>query len=733
MDYQPTENHQQSETLTFTDYYRGLLKRKWLILLVFVSVLFISVVVTIRSPKIYEAVATVEIDLQADQVLSDVNDVYKLGDVSYWDNKSYFETQYQILHSRRVALAVVERLHLDRDLAFLGLDEIEDEAELAELLEEADPAETLLLNLIIEPVTDSRLALIRYRGTDPQQATTIANAVAEAYIEQNLERKTSSARSAISWLSEQVDELKSKLEESERALYEFKKENDILSTDMDERVNITGTRLSELYSETRRAETEYVKLKAQYESMQRIMPEEDVERIASMTVLQSPLIKDLKVEYVRLQNQYSELLQVYKERHPDVLQVKSQLDRTKENLRSEVRAIINGVRAEFEASRTTFLAIQSELDKVKDQAKLLTLKQVEYNRLLREKESNQGLFQQVLVRLKEIDLSSMLEVNNIRMLDEAKVPIKPIRPRVKLNLALGFMLALIFSVGLAVLLEILDKTLKNAADIGRYLKVPLLGVVPQVKVDQQLLEQNIPNVVDRYAFLRPKSSLAECCRSIRTNINFVSPGKPLRRILVTSASPREGKTTIVSNIGITMANLGRKVLILDTDMRRPRLHKAFNMKNEYGLSNIIMGTMNEAEAVRKTEIENLTILTCGPIPPNPAELVGSERFKTIIDNLSAMYDMVILDSPPVIAVADSLILSNLVDGVVMIVKSGKTLRDVAIQAKRSLTDVKANLLGAIINDLDLDSKEYGSHYYYYYHRYGYYNTDKETQAETASS
>ncbi len=713
------------------DYYRAVWKRKWLVLSIFVSVSFLAALYTIRQPKIYEAIATVEIDQQADRILN-VSDVHELGSTGYWDSSIYLETQYKIIQSNRVARMVVENLHLDRDLAFLGLANVEDQEKLAEGLEKADPVEIFKKNLQVDPIPDSRLVCIRYRGTDPQLITTIANEVANSFITQNLERKLVSTRNALNWLQEQVRDLREELEKSERALYEFKKANEILSTSMTDKVNLTGSRLEALSSHLSQVEAKYIASKAKMESLETMVSKNSLETVASTELMNDPLIRELKVTISRLENDYTELLKRYKEKHPDVVSVKSKLDEARTGLKREIQNNLSGVRAEHLATQKEVRMINDQLDELKRQAKELTLKESEYNRLMREKDGNQRVYEQVLLRLKEIDLAGMLKANNIRMLDKAKQPALPIKPNVKFNLLIGIFMGILLSISAALGLEMLDNTIKNAEDVKRYLGLPLLGIVPRVKDDPELTKAGVFNIADMFSFYKPKSSVAECCRTIRTNVSFLLPKKDKARLLVTSASPKEGKTTIVSNLAITMANSGKRVLVVDTDMRRPRAHKAFGMDNEYGLSNIIMGTMTQEEAIRRTQVEGLDILTCGPIPPNPAEQIGSERFSQIVDQLGMVYDRIIFDSPPVIAVTDSAILSDIVDGVVLVVKCGQTHRDVAIQAVQNLRDVNANILGTVINDLDLDNKEYGHYYYYYYHRYGYYYGEKENTPEAVN-
>lgn len=721
-----TPKQAEGDHIRLGDYWHAFLKRKWLILAIILGVLFITVVMTLRQPKIFQATATVEIDLQVDRVLNNVNDVYQLGDMSYWDSKSYFETQYKIILSDVVAAAVVDALHLDRDLAFLGLDKIEDEEELTRALKRVDPVMVLQANLSVDPVQESRLVRIHYRGTDPVLITSIANAVARAYIEQNLERKLISTRNALDWLDEQTGGLKTKLETSEQDLYRFMEANNILTISMDQRINLLGTRMADLSRETSQTESQLIKSRARYEALRKAMDSaENLENLANLEILRDPLVRDLKLTLEKLLRERAEAEGRYKDKHPDVLRLQAQVDRARANLRREIGNIVEAVRVEYESTRQTHEALTRELDLVKDQAREMTLREVEYNRLLRERDLNQRLFEQVIQRLREVDLSGMLKINNIRMLDEAKIPKTPVYPRVKLNIVVGLMLGLLLALGVALVLEMLDTTIKNQDDITRHLGVPLLGIIPRVRRDTSDPRTAIPNAADIYSFLYPKSAIAECCRQVRTNLNFMSPGKPLRRILVTSSSPREGKTAIASNLSITLAQSGKRILVVDTDMRRPRIHKAFGMTNEYGLSNIIMGLMTEQEAIRSTEIENLSVLTCGPIPPNPAELIGSDTFAAIVDRLSGSFDWIVFDSPPVVAVTDALVLSRLVDGVVMVVKFGSTLRDVAAQARSQLAGVKARLLGAVINDLDLENRQYDHYYYYYYNRYGYYYGERE--------
>ncbi|MEL6182117.1 MAG: polysaccharide biosynthesis tyrosine autokinase, partial [Myxococcota bacterium] len=308
---------------------------------------------------------------------------------------------------------------------------------------------------------------------------------------------------------------------------------------------------------------------------------------------------------------------------------------------------------------------------------------------------------------------------------------------VPVNLALGLLLGLVLGLGSAFVLEMLDNTVKSQEDIEGYLGVTFLGMVPRMKLDADPstlgLNPTAQQDTELYVHTYPKSTLAECCRTIRTNILFMSPDNNLDRLLITSAGPLEGKTATASNIATAMAQSNTRILLVDTDMRRPRLHKVFGLKNKVGLSSLLLGEATYEEAIQKTEVPNLDLLVCGPIPPNPAELMHTERFLECLRNFDTRYDRVIFDSPPTIAVTDSMILSNLVDGVIFVIHGGHASKELVRRALAKLKAVNAPLLGAVLNNVDLDSRAYGQHYRYY-RRYGqYYEADEEMLAESDAS
>jgi len=304
------------------------------------------------------------------------------------------------------------------------------------------------------------------------------------------------------------------------------------------------------------------------------------------------------------------------------------------------------------------------------------------------------------------------------------VPGGPVRPKPIQNLGIAIIAGLGGGIALAFLIEALDNTLKTQADVESLLGVPVLGLIPVIGSKQDVKDEKKEDADrsrDLGVLLDPKSLAAECCRSIRTNILFMSPDHPIRTMVVTSPSPQEGKTTTAANLAITMAEAGGRVLIVDTDLRRPRLHKSFGVPNQVGVSTVIVGETTLEEAIKRSEVPNLDVLTCGPVPPNPAELLHTAKFAKMLDSLKERYDRIILDSPPTSAVTDPVVLGNIADGVILVVKGGRTTRDAASHAQRQLGSANARLLGVIVNEIDFSNPAYGYQYYYYrnYSRYGY--------------
>jgi len=701
------------------------IRKRWLLAVVlFCMCMVAGGFFYIKQTKIYRAVATVEIDTKATDVL-DVQEVYTLGTASWQDVFTYMDTQLNIIRSRYVLQRVVEKLNLANNMEFLGIEKLSPAEQEAFIVKNRpDPAEILSTMIVVERLKDTNLVKIACENKNPLLAQQISNMIAEVYVEQNVERKLLSTRQALDWLGDQTGDIKEKLEKSERDLYQYKRDNNILSISLDDRISITAEQLNTLSAKLSEARSETIKLQSLYEQIRNF----DVENIdntdLSFTKLEnSEVITRLKIRLSELNDEYSQLQERYGPNHPEMKRIKERLETAKAALKKEIKNVVNSIRTDFQTAQGIEKGIAEELEKVKQQAFEIGDKELQYNRLMRERDTNQQIFNLVLKRLKETSLTSALKNNNVRVLDAAVEPKIAVKPN---KMVIGFaamLLGLIIAMGAIIALELMDKTIKNPEEIEKELGVTLLGIIPTVSAE----DKNKPGFsADNYALSNPRSSFAESIRSIRTNLLFMVKGqerlkgRESARLLITSPSPREGKTTIAANMAIALSSAGQRVLVIDSDMRRPRLSSAFNIpRPDVGLSSLIVGQAKIEDAIVRSEHENLDILPCGPIPPNPAELLGSKAFELLINRLSEQYNMLIFDSPPVIAVTDAKVISPLMDGIVLVAKAGHTHKAILNQANRSLQEVNAPLWGIVLNDLDPEHREYG-YYYRYYYRYGYY-------------
>jgi capsular exopolysaccharide synthesis family protein len=444
-----------------------------------------------------------------------------------------------------------------------------------------------------------------------------------------------------------------------------------------------------------------------------------LESVTLQEIVNSHVVQQLKLKLSELRQEEAELGKRYTPEHPTMIGVRERLAMARADLEAEIDRILDSLEGEYKQAVDTEARLHNAIEGVKQEALEINKKELDYNRLKRENDNNLALYDMVMKREKEADLTRMLKVNNIRRHEAARPPERPVRPRPALNMLVALILGLLGGIGLAFLADYLDNTVKTQSQVEQLLGLSFLGVIPSIRNDKKERLIDVGQR-DHYIVEYPRSSVAECCRTIRTNLMFMSPEKELRLLLVTSGGPREGKSTVVIALATTMAQAGSRVIVVDTDMRRPRLHKSFGVANERGITTTILGDTTLSEVVLHTTIAGVDFLPCGPIPPNPAELLHTDNFRALIKQLGQSYDRVIFDSPPVGAVTDAVLLSSMADGVVLVVQAGATPWPAALQVKRRLTDVNARVLGVVLNDVDLDSRRSGEYYqqYYYYYRYG---------------
>lgn len=722
--------HQQEEERHLMDYVRVVYKRRWVAIPVLLSVFTIGAINSYRTTPLYRASTQLLIEKDSPKV-GDLSTMFQQQDG--WYNDDFYQTQYKILQSRSLARRTAAGMRLDQHPAVQqGLREIRTPWTVRGALNGAwalamsavggggektpqpkraapkdpDPymnyAGMVLGALGVTPVRNSRLVDISMTSTDPQLAADLANAHARAYIEQNLEYRFSASKDATDWLEAQLAEQRKKVEASEADLQRYKEQHDAVA--VEDRQNIVVQRLADLNSAATKAKTTRIEKEALYNQLRSIQNSNALDSFPA--VLGNDYIQKLKGDLGDLQRQQAELTDRYGDRHPEMVKVRSAIQSAEAKLQMEIDKIVMSVKSEFDTAAAQERTLVGALEGGKAEALSLNRKGIEFSVLQRETESNRQVYEALLQRTKETGISGELKASNIRVVDSAEVPGGPYLPRRERDLTMAAMSGLVLALGVVFLFEYLDNRIKSPQELRAQLNVPFLGMVPSIdaKSSAMLLQDGVP------------PNFAEAIRGVRTNVLFSSAEDGVRVIVVTSAGPGEGKSLFSSNLSVSLAQAGQRVLHVDADMRRPRVHAIFDIAQEPGLSNLLVGDCKPSESIRKTSVQNLCVLPAGMIPPNPAELLGSKRCEEFFATLGQNFDWVILDSPPVLAVADASILANTATGVVFVVGADQTSRQAARAALEQLEGVQAHVIGAVLNRVDLEKNPY---YYSAYYRKEY--------------
>ncbi|MCK6546327.1 polysaccharide biosynthesis tyrosine autokinase [Myxococcota bacterium] len=709
---------------------RALHRRWWLVLACVVAMSTALYLASVRQPKVYRGTATIIIDPDLPKILGDSVDDFS-GERAMAEASFYF-TQYDIIKSRAVVRKAIEQLQLTEDRELLeayGITAAPGEPRMKAL------EDVFSRNLDVAPERQSRLVKVSFEDFDADRAARIANAVCQVYIDQSLEGRLSTTRSASRWLDERVVEFQKQLETSEDALAKFQADNTLLSVSLEDRKSMTTTSLTALNDRLMQERATLIAL----ESERRVIgaTTTDAKGVIALSavprVAKSAVISQLKGIIIDIERQRADLLSRYGERHPNVTSVDLQLAQIRQAFDTELKTILATLDNEIAQAKSTETGLLAEIQRETQKAMHLNNLTLEYNRLNRDVTANKKVFETLRQRQTEAGLSGLLESNFVRWLETAEPRPKPVRPSVPVNTALGAALGLLLGVVIVIGGLLLDNTVHTQADVEERLHLNFLGLLPTIKKDEKRKDEKrdvAPGEMvttssrDLYIAKFPNSSVAECVRSLRTNLLFLGTDRPLKRVLFTSAGPSEGKSTAVIALGTTMALAGNRVLIVDTDLRRPRVHKTFGVSGEDGITSALLETCSLDAAIKQTDVRGLDVLPCGPLPPNPSELFHGQRFLRLVEQISERYDRVFFDSPPINVVTDAAILSRIVDGTVLVVKASKTTKEAARRAARQLLDVDANILGVVLNDADLEAGGYYQGYYYgYRHRYGVYTSE----------
>ena len=689
-------------------HYLNVLRKRWrVVTTVLVVSLAVAFVYTIRQPKIFEATCSLVIESSAPQVLEGVKEVIEMAAAS----REFYTTQYRIIRSHEVAQRVIDRLGLASDASYFGQVAASKQANRDFMVER------LLSKVKVVGVRESRIANILVTDVDPERATRIANAFADTYIEQNLDFKLEGARSAGTWLGEQTVDLRKKLEDSEMVLYKFRKERYLLDVGLDDKVGMTRQNLQSLNSKITDVKAKRIEL----ESIRKLIlaaKNNISERESLPEIRDNPVVQKLRENYLDLLKIRADLESHYGEKHPKIETIQHQMASVQRDYAKELDDVLRAFDKRYEALLETENSLLKWMGHEKQQALELAKLETEFRPLARDAENNGKVYSLINQRQKEINLTGMLKANNVRILDRATPPRSPVSPLLALNLPVGLISGLLFGLLIAFTIESLDNTVKSPEAAEELVGAPLLGVIPMLSQSRQHLIADAPER-DLVVFKDPTSLAAEACRSIRTNMLFISAQKEFSLFSVTSPGPQDGKTTVAINLAVTMAQAGGRILLVDTDMRRPRIHRSFGLKSDKGISSVMAGDVQLKDAVSKCEVPNLDVLPCGPMPPNPAELLHTERFRQILAQCRSSYDRIVLDSPPIGPVTDPAIIGSATDGVVLVLRAGHSTREATQFARRQLADAGARILGLVINQTDRRGSGYGYGYGYYasYGRY----------------
>jgi polysaccharide biosynthesis transport protein len=697
----------------WANYWLVLRKRKWVVVATVIIVATLATIVSLRTTPIYDAFAKIEINRPNSDVLLGFKDVGAgVSPDAYLDDELELPTQVHILQSSRIALQVIKALNLDSARPVqpgkLVVASSPDPAK------ETEQINRFLAALHVAPVADTRLVEIRYSSPNPQLAATVVNTLVHTFIEENIKAKFDSTMQASDWLSKQLYDLQLKVETSQEKILRYEKANGMLG--VDEKQNIITAKLDELNRELTVAESERIQKESQYE--QTLSNNAELLENAD----KDSLIGKLRSQEADLKMQYAQLTSQFDESYPKVIELKGQLKQLDENIHAEVKKMSARADTQYQAALHHEKLLRVAFEAQKEEANKLNEKAVDYNLLKRDYETNRKLYEDLLEKLKQASVSAGLKSSNIRIVDAARVPTSPSSPNIPRNIELSLLLGTLGGIALAFVLEALDTTVRTPEQAEIVSGLPSLGIIPLSLNEGKpfLSGRQPPFAMELITKKRPQSQIAESFRSLRTSILLSASFESRPQVLlVTSALPKEGKSSTSVNLAIVLAQKGSRVLLVDADMRRPTLHRVLGVSRDVGLSSVLAGDDSAAEEkaiVPAPDFPSLFVLPAGPSPSNPVELLDSEFLRKLLKQWRNQYDYVIIDTPPTLSVTDAVVISPEVDAVVMVVRSGETTKDAIRRSRDTLYQVNARIIGIVMNAVDLRSPDL--YYYYYYYKHG---------------
>ena len=691
-------------------YWRVVLRRLSTILTVAGALTVLVAIVSFKIRPVYQATVRLEVEADAPQVQS-LEDLRR----QLPSDDAFLGTQIQVLETEDLAWRTIAQLGMDANASFAPPDEAQKHAS-------ADNPNLLrdwLLRkfrkaLSVERVRESRVLNVGFESTDAGLASQVANALATNYIEYNFHQRYDATRQASGWMEQQLDELKAKVEKSQQALVDYERQNAIVN--INDKQDVLEEKLADLSKELTAAESDFAERQSRYQ-----LVKSDPEHVALLA--QNELLEKLQEKFADVQSDYVEGVGIYGPNHPKLARLKAQVAAMQNLINQERQRTVERVEHDYRAAlgRRDLLAHSVAQEKV-EVGKLSQLL-IRHNLLKREFDTNEQLYNSLLQRLKDATVSAGLRATNIHIIDPASTPVIPVRPKKLLNTALGLLVGLILGVTLAFVQEGLDNSIKSAEDAERLVSVPSLAVIPlNSTVRRPVLKKNGHNgrlqpgsSMGLTVLHHPVSTIAESFRTLRTSVLLSTSPRPPDCVLVTSAQAGEGKTSTALNLATAFAQQGDKVVIIDGDLRRPSIAPALGISNDKGMSGFLTGAHSLNDALRQVDPQlPLWVVPAGPVAPNPAELLSSATMRTALRDLRRRFRYVLIDSPPLLVVTDATILSTLVDGVILVIESGSTVRGAAVRARRLLDSAGARVLGVVMNKVNL---RHDGYYGYSYRRY----------------
>lgn len=693
-------------------YWRLGLKYRFLIIGCFLGALVIGATVTLLMTPIYTAQATLQIDREAARVI-DSEDVTPRENMM--QGEEFFQTQYGLLRSRSLAERVIESLGLassNEALEAMGVEapEAGGTAAAQAARRKAAALSALQDNLSVSPVRGSRLVAVGYDNPNPVVAARIANGFAENFIQSNLDRKFESSSYAREFLEERIVQTKERLESAERQLVAYAANQQIINVGEPSEgaasggatESLTSNNLVALNNALARTRAERVAAEERWRSAS------TSDLMTLPEVLQNPTIQRLTEQRAVLDSEYQQKLSLYQPDYPEMVRLKARIDEADSQIRSIAANIRSSIRSQYEIAANQERSLQAQVTGLTGDVLDLRDRSIQYNILQRELDTTRTLYEGLLQRYKEVGVTGGVTANNISIVDLATPPREPSKPSMMLNMALAALLGLGLGVLAALVLEALDETVATPDDVEKKLGVPVLGVVPLLDKGQ--------TTADALADIR--SGFSEAYYSLRTALQFSTPDGAPSSLLVSSARPAEGKSTTAYAVALNLARVGKRVLLVDGDLRNPSMHRVVGVENERGMSNLLSGSADMASVVQRTRQENLYFIPCGPLPPNPAELWGGDRLQQMLTECRNNFDHVVFDGPPVLGFADAPMLAAAVSGTLFVLESRGTRRGQARGALRRLQVGRARLLGAVLTKFSAKSASYGGYDYAYDYHYG---------------